>query len=362
MVKIVDHAYEPETTIRSNQAKIKKALAKKEKVVVLHSEGFVHGRLAGIPGVEYKVDKALPKRKDLAEKANTPSAETQSLLQLWGVPVYGKLGVRPPKWQAHRIAFIHWMPCGKELQPIEIFHLNMLWAFNAADFFDEIHIRIAGDGKVPEYVSNALKEVLGGGTAKLDIRGSVNSDTWEWNTYREFLAAAREDADMYYLHFKGTSHAPGSGRNTATAFYDYGDFKGIAFWSYLMYQALFTIAPTEAKPAVCGILHENPVWAGKIGWDVHSYHASGSFQAYSGKALLARKEKMSSMLARAKQELKYMRYTVEGMMTFLFVEQEIGRLCYTIQRNTAMYTDLHKVFPQWYDMFRKGPEYSICRR
>lgn len=65
MVKIVDHAYEPETTIRSNQAKIKKALAKKEKVVVLHSEGFVHGRLAGIPGVEYKVLKGLPRRREV---------------------------------------------------------------------------------------------------------------------------------------------------------------------------------------------------------------------------------------------------------------------------------------------------------
>ncbi len=68
MVKIVDHAYEPETIIRSNLAKIKKALAKKEKVIVLHSEGFVHGRLAGIRGVEYKVDKSLPKRRGIALK------------------------------------------------------------------------------------------------------------------------------------------------------------------------------------------------------------------------------------------------------------------------------------------------------
>ena len=73
MVKIVDHAYEPESVIRSNQAKIMRALERNEKVIVLHSEGFVHGRLAGIPGVEYKVLKGLPKRKDLAQKANIPS-------------------------------------------------------------------------------------------------------------------------------------------------------------------------------------------------------------------------------------------------------------------------------------------------
>lgn len=73
MVKIVDHAYEPESVIQSNQAKIMRALERNEKVIVLHSEGFVHGRLAGIPGVEYKVLKGLPKRKDLAQKANMPS-------------------------------------------------------------------------------------------------------------------------------------------------------------------------------------------------------------------------------------------------------------------------------------------------
>lgn len=63
MVKIIDHAYEPESVLQLNQAKIMRALEKKEKVIVLHSEGFVHGRLAGIPGVEYKVLKALPRRK-----------------------------------------------------------------------------------------------------------------------------------------------------------------------------------------------------------------------------------------------------------------------------------------------------------
>lgn len=80
MVKIVDHAYEPETVIRSNQAKIKRALERKEKVVVLHSEGFVHGRLAGIPGVEYKVLKALPRRREVnLKKLSVKMAQSMSV-------------------------------------------------------------------------------------------------------------------------------------------------------------------------------------------------------------------------------------------------------------------------------------------
>jgi hypothetical protein len=361
MLKIIDHPYEPEQVIKSNQAKIKKALAKKDKVIVFHSEGFVHGRLANIKGVQYKVMKELGKRKDLDKKMSQPSAETQALIKLWGTPIYGKLGVCAPRWQAKRVAYIHWMPCGGGLQPIEIFHLNMLWAFNAGDFFDEIHVRVAGDGHLPDNVFTALRTALGG-KAKLDIKGIVNSDTWEWGTYNEFLGAAKKGVDFYYLHFKGTSHSPGSARNTNSIFYDYGNFKGIAFWSYLMYIALFTIQPTADKPAVCGLLHENPTWTEKIGWDVRPYHASGSFQADSGNALVSRQPITKRMLERAKQDTKYMRYTVEGMMTFLFDEAEISRLCYTIQRNTGMYTDLHKIFPQWYEAFRKGPEYLICKR
>lgn len=362
MVKIVDHAYEPETTILSNQAKIKKALAKKEKVVVLHSEGFVHGRLAGIPGVEYKVDKSLPKRKDLAEKANTPSEETKRLLQLWGVPVYGKLGVRPPKWQAHRIAFIHWMPSSKSLQPIEIFHLNMLWAFNAADFFDEIHIRVAGDGSIPKHVADAAKLVLGTGTAALDIKGTKNSETWEWGTYTEFLKSARADSDMYYFHFKGTSHIPGASRNKDNVFADYGDFTGITFWSYLMYRALFTIRPTEEKPAVCGLLHTNPTWSPKIGWDPRSYHASGSFQGYFGKSLVSKKKFIENTLAGWRGHVPYMRYAVEGMLTFLYDKSRISSMCDVVLKNARMYSDLKTEFPELFNEFCKGPEYLICQR
>lgn len=361
MVKIVDHAYEPESVIQSNQAKIMRALEKKEKVIVLHSEGFVHGRLAGIPGVEYKVDKSLPKRKDLAEKATTPSEETQRLLQLWGVPVYAKSNVCAPHWKGKRIAFIHWMICGGELQPIEIFHLNMLWAFDAADFFDEIHIRIAGDGKVPEYVSNALKTALGRGKARLDIKGVVNSDTWEWGTYNEFLRAAKADADMYYLHFKGTSHKPGSTRNKSSVFYDYGDFKGIAFWSYLMYRALFTIPPTDTKPAVCGILHVNPGWTKKLGWDRHPYHASGSFQGYRGAALLECKPTIDARLAYARNDINSMRYTVEGMMTLLFDKSKISSLCDASIAPAGMYSTLNKSYPEMYEEFCKGPADAIKR-
>ena len=80
MVKIVDHAYEPESVIQSNLAKIKKALEKNEKVIVFHSEGFVHGRLAGIPGVEYKVVKSLQKRREVVlKKLSVKTAPSMSV-------------------------------------------------------------------------------------------------------------------------------------------------------------------------------------------------------------------------------------------------------------------------------------------
>ena len=324
------------------------------------SPGFLSlvDRLSCKPAAKSKLIAASKK----AAARVPPSETTQRLLKLWGKPIYGKLGVRPPKWEGKRIAFIHWLPCGNALQPIEIFHLNMLWAFDAADFFEEVHIRVAGDGSVPAYVASVAEEVLGHGKARLDIKGIENSETWEWDTYNEFLDAARPDADLYYMHFKGTSHIPGSVRNKNRVFSDYGNFAGLTFWSYLMYQALFTIRPTPEKPAVCGILHENPAWTEKIGWDIRPYHASGSFQGYRGEALVSQRDNIEKMLARARKDQKYMRYTVEGMMTFLFGEESIARLADTLRSNVSMYADLPKAFPAWHDEFCKGPEYLICRR
>lgn len=300
--------------------------------------------------------------KKAAVKGTALTDYTRRLVGLWGTPIYGKLGVRPPAWEGRRIAFIHWLPCGKELQPIEVFHLNMLWAFDAADFFEEIHVRVAGDGKVLAHVSKALREVLGAGRAKLDVKGIKNSETWEWGTYNEFLGAASPDADMYYMHFKGTSHAPGSARNKDKVFDDYGDFTGITFWSYLMYRALFTIRPTEEKPAVCGLLHTNPTWSPKIGWDPKSYHASGSFQGYFGKSLASKKTFIESTLAGWRGHILYMRYAVEGMLTFLYDEPYISRIRSVVLKNAGMYTDLKTEFPELFDEFCKGPEYLICQR
>lgn len=359
MIHIVDHLKEKESVIQLNVQRIKAALKRGEKVIVYHPVGKIHGRLKDIRGVEYVASKGLGE-----VKIPKPilSAKTANLINLWGKPIYGKLGVRPPKWAGRKIAFIHWMVCGATLQPIEVFHLNMLWALDAADFFDEIHIRIAGDGRVPKHASDALREVLGGGRAVLNIKGVRNEETWEWGTYTEFLNSARPDADMYYLHFKGSSHTPGSSRNVDPVFADYGAFTNIAFWSYVMYKALFTIRPTTEKPAVCGILHTNPVWTKKIGWDIRPYHASGSFQGYSGKALVEQKKMITKMLERSKGDIRYMRYTVEGMMTFLFGEDKIARTCDTEQRNLSMYRDLPNICPKQFEDFCKGPEYLICQR
>lgn len=365
MLYIIDHVKERESILAHNLSRIRKALAKKEAVLVIHPVGKIHGRLANIPGVQYKEDPGL----NTNGKANIPqalqlrmSSETAELVRLWGTPIYGKLGVRPVAWTSRRIAYVHWMICGKELRHIEVFHLNMLWAFNAADFFDEIRIRIAGDGTVPQYAMDAIQAALGGGKAKLDVKGVPNAKTWEWGTFNEFLDAVRPDHDMYYMHFKGTGHVPGSPRNKHKVFKDYGDFTGIAFWSYLMYRAIFTIPPTADRPAVCGVLHTNPGWAAEAGWDVRPYHASGSFQGYSGKVLVSLRDEIEERRELAAKSTHHMRYFVEGFMTFLFPESRIGRLCSAAIENASMYGGLSSVVPDLYAEFKKGPEYLICSR
>lgn len=365
MLYVIDHLKERESVLVHNLSRIRKARAKGEPVLVIHPVGKVHGRLANIPGVQYKEDPGL----NHGGEANIRQAlelrmspETSELVRVWGDPIYGKLGVRPVAWDARRIAYIHWMICGKELRHIEVFHLNMLWAFNAADFFDEIHIRIAGDGAVPQYAAEAIQAALGGGKAKLDVKGAPNAKTWEWGTFNEFLDAVRPDSGMYYMHFKGTGHVPGSPRNKHKVFKDYGDFAGIAFWSYLMYKALFTIPPTDDRPAVCGVLHVNPRWAAEAGWDIRPYHASGSFQGYAGKALTTRHGEIEKRRTLAAKSTHHMCYFVEGLMTFLFPEKNIGRLCSTVIENASMYGGLAHVVPDLYAEFKKGPEYLICSR
>lgn len=327
MVKIVDHAYEPETTILSNQAKIKKALAKKEKVVVLHSEGFVHGRLAGIPGVEYKVDKSLPKRKDLAPPK--PNAADKLLLgrlttlNAYRMPVYAS-----PKGEL----FIHWFYRERKedlLGRCEIFHLNMLRYFNVMDRVNVIHIRCASNGPTTQAMKVAVV-FLSCGHAQIDFRIVPQADSWEHDTIKEAAEHALATGEfVYYTHFKGVSRVEdplfaGSTRQ------GYGALD-IFYWSWLLYCGLF-LAPENVR-AIGPMLRNgiNKTYSYNsfdISWSAlrgDLYHYVGSFQGFDGKAL---KERFALMgLANEKDRLKKIwirdRYTVEMFLSLVFPRPEV---------------------------------------
>lgn len=327
MAIIVDHAYEPETTILSNQAKIRRALAKKEKVVVLHSEGFVHGRLAGIPGVEYKVDKSLPKRKDLAPPK--PSAADKLLLgrlttlNAYRMPVYAS-----PKGEL----FIHWFYRGRKedlLGRCEIFHLNMLRYFNVMDRVNVIHIRCASNGPTTQAMKVAVA-FLSCGHAQVDFRIVPQADSWEHDTIKEAAEHALATGEfVYYMHFKGVTRVedPLFADSTRKG---YGALD-IFYWSWLLYCGLFS-APENVRaigPMLrSGINKTYSYHSFDISWSAlrgDLYHYVGSFQGFDGKAL---KERFALMgLANEKDRLKKIwihdRYTVEMFLSLVFPRPEV---------------------------------------
>lgn len=328
MVKIVDHAYEPETVIQLNQAKIMRALAKKEKVVVLHSEGFVHGRLAGIPGVEYKVDKSLLKRKDLAPQKPL-SAEDKLLLgrlttlHAYRMPVYTN-----PRGEL----FIHWFYRERQedlLGRCEIFHLNMLRYFNVMDRVNVIHIRCAANGPATQAMKVAVA-FLSCGHAQIDFRIVPQADSWEHDTIKEAAEHALATGEfVYYTHFKGVSRVEdplfaGSTRK------GYGALD-IFYWSWLLYCGLFS-APENVRaigPMLRNGINKSYSYNSfDISWSAlrgDIYHYVGSFQGFDGKAL---KERFALMgLANKKDRLKKVwihdRYTVEMFLSLVFPRPEV---------------------------------------
>ena len=328
MVKIVDHAYEPETVIQLNQARIKRALAKKEKVIVLHSEGFVHGRLAGIPGVEYKVLATLPKRKDLAPQKPL-SAEDKLLLErlttfhAYRMPVYAS-----PKGEL----FIHWFYRERQedlLGRCEIFHLNMLRYFNVMDRVNVIHIRCAANGPTTQAMKVAVA-FLACGHAQIDFRIVPQADSWEHDTIKEAAEHALATGEfVYYTHFKGVSRVEDPLFENSTR-KGYGALD-IFYWSWLLYCGLFS-APENARaigPMLRNGINKSYSYNSfDISWSAlrgDLYHYVGSFQGFDGKAL---KERFALMgLANEKDRLKKIwihdRYTVEMFLSLVFPRSEV---------------------------------------
>ena len=330
MIKIVDHAYEPETVIQLNQAKIKRALARKEKVIVLHSEGFVHGRLAGIPGVEYKALKALPRRRDIDPK-KLSAQDSELLSRLTRHQEYRMPYDRDPRGDL----FIHWFYRERredKLSMCEIFHLNMLRYFNAMDRVETIHVRCAARAEGTAAMREAIA-ILSSGKAKVDFKIVQQKASWEHDTIKEAAEFAIETGRfVYYAHFKGVTRIadPLFGGNVRKG---YGALD-IFYWSWLLYSGIFN-APADAVaigPMLRDGINRSYSYT-KNGYDISwsvlkdaLYHYVGSFQGFDGHALFARMAALglSDKKERARKIWINDPYTVEMLLSLVFPREEVS--------------------------------------
>lgn len=340
MVKIVDHAYEPESVIQSNQAKIMRALARNEKVVVLHSEGFVHGRLAGIPGVEYKVLKALPRRK--APAPIVLSDEDRRLLE-WLTVDHTERGAYSGK--AKGDVFIHWFYPERStdrLSMCEVFHLNMLRLFNVMDRVERIHVRCACECPMTDAMEKAIA-ILGSGRAEVDFKQVPRLESWEHDTIKEAAEYAAETGNyVYYIHFKGASRL--SEANLSKSGRENVNPLNVLYWSYIMYEGLFTDEPGTYKaigPIACNRINKEYLFR-DLSWTTRpEYQYIGSFQAFDGKALSKAFERLGLDKAKRAEVVWWGgRYTVEMFLCLIFLEAEVHAIAQMENAGTAyaMYT------------------------
>lgn len=338
MLKIVDHAYEPEKVLADNHAKVLAAMKRGEDVLIYHSEGFVHGRLANLPGVRYEVLKALPRRREVALKKL--SSETQPCMSVQDKELLSRL----MRHQEYRMPydrdprgdiFIHWFYRERRVDKLsmcEIFHLNMLRYFNVMDRVECIHIRCAGNGGMTSAMREAVA-VLSGGAARVDFRLVPQKASWEHDTFKECVEYAVETGKFVrYLHFKGVTHIHDS--NIIGKYRNGGRAGNIAeldilYWCYLLYSGLFN-APDTVK--VIGPLHYpgrntlhysrgdiSPTWALKA-----AGHYTGSFQAFDGEFLRKRFEGLGATKeAREKELWAGDPYTVEQFLSLCFRPKEV---------------------------------------
>lgn len=231
----------------------------------------------------------IPRQTPMGRSVAMPGDEAELLARLttshnWRMPYDGE-----PRGEL----FIHWFYRDRaedRLSRCEIFHLNMLRYFNAMDRVECIHIRCAFSGKATSAMHEAV-DILSGGKAKVDFQVVVPKNSWEHDTFKECVEYALETGKfVYYTHFKGVTRwtdslfAPmrgGIGPGAATDL-------NLAYWSYLMYLALFT-APDNVK-AIGPLLHlgMNRTYKNRdISWSRlckgdQVFHYCGSFQGLDG--------------------------------------------------------------------------------
>ena len=195
--------------------------------------------------------------------------------------------------------FIHWYYINRTedvLNPIEIFHTNVLYKYNVMERFDTINFNIAVDGE--EKMTDSMKEVvdlLNSGHATVKYKIIKNSkDNWENETCKEFLKTAlgNKEKEVYYTHFKGVSRM-------SQIFEGKRSIADILYWCWLMYDSIFSDEATknlEDGKAACGIVRKTQA-LDKIGYnlfvenDYHKVleddkfflHNCGSFMAVNSK-------------------------------------------------------------------------------
>ena len=340
MLTIIDHAYEKEKVLAGNLARVLKELGRGGKVLIYHPEGFIHGRLAGIPGVRYEVLKALPKRK--APRAIVLSDEDRRLLE-WLTADHGER--MPYAGKAKGDVFIHWFypeRAEDRLSMCEVFHLNMLRLFNVMDRAERMHVRCACKCAMTDAMREAIA-ILGSGRAKVDFRPVPQLESWEHDTIKEAAEYAAETGNyVYYIHFKGASRL--SEANLSKSGRENVNPLNVLYWSYIMYEGLFTDAPGTYKaigPIACNRINKEYLFR-DLSWTTRpEYQYIGSFQAFDGRALSKAFERLGLDRARRDEVLWWGgRYTVEMFLCLIFLEEEVHAIAQMENEGTAyaMYT------------------------
>lgn len=360
MIHIVDPLKEKESVLRLNVQRIKAAKKRGEKIIVYHPVGAIHGRLANIPGVEYVASKGL------GAKAPQKSANTADMLlleQLTTLNAYRMPVSTSPKGEL----FIHWFYRDRaedRLSRCEIFHLNMLRYFNVIDRVERIHIRCAFSGKKTGAMREAVG-ILSEGKAKVDFQVVAPKESWEHDTFKECVEyAVATGKFVYYAHFKGVTRwtdslfEPMRGKGTSGAEAD----LNLAYWSYLMYLALFT-APDNVK-AIGPLRHlgVNKTYKDRdISWsrlckEDPVFYYCGSFQGFDG-GYLRECMKACGMPKRAQRDRKLWiadPYCVEMFLSMVSLKKDVYSLPVPHDATNGIYTAFsrHRI-PQYEGAFKK---------
>lgn len=373
MIAIVDHAYEAERNLARNLEKVRKALAAGEKVIIHHPKGFIHGRLANIPGVRYIESRILPTRRPCR-----PAMLSGPDMDLFRRLTSPQQSVHPYHGMASGDLFIHWFYAKRaedRLSLCEVFHINMLRLFDVPNRVERIHIRCATQDAVLTDAMKKAIDALSSGKATVDFRMVPPKESWEHDTIKEAAEYAAETGSYtYYIHFKGASRL--SETNIARSGRENVNPLNVLYWAYIMYEGLFSCPSgtyDAIGPIACNRINKEYLLK-DLSWSTRpEYQYIGSFQAFDGKALSNAFRRLGLDRDRRERLLWWGgRYTVEMFLCLIFLETEVHAIAQMENESTAyaMYTGnfcpgMKRRFAALYsdedpDGARQGKGVAIC--